>query len=256
MDIAGRRILITGAAGGLGSATARELARRGARLVLSGRNAAALDALATELDAEVVLADLTVEADVDRLCEHSADLDVLVLNAGVGADPSLPEVDLDAVDAVIDTNLRAPIHLAVTFAQHHLESGSPGALVLVGSLSGLSATPNTRMYNATKFGLRGFTLALGQDLAGTGITATHVAPGFIREAGMFADNDIELPKGVRTKAPQDVAAAVVKAITDGPAEVFVAPPELRISATFSTVAPALSAAVLRRLGAAERTAGR
>jgi uncharacterized protein len=254
VDIPGRRILVTGASGGLGAAIARELARRNADLVLSGRNRAALESLAVETGGEVLVADLCDRADVDRLTDEVKGFDVLVLNAGTGGDPPLPQVEPADVDASIDTNLRAPMLMSLAFAQHHVTEGRPGALVLIGSLSGLSPTPNTRLYNATKFGLRGFSLAIRQDLDGTGVTVTHVAPGFIRDAGMFASSGMELPPGVRTKAPRDVAMGVVRAIESGPAEIFVSPTELRLGATFAGLAPGLSAALLKRTGAADRKA--
>jgi uncharacterized protein len=256
MEIRGSRILLTGASGGLGAAIARELGRRRGELILTARRRELLEALAAETAAEVVVADLADRDDVDELIELSTGVDVLVLNAGIGDDGPLEEVEVADIDRVIDVNLRAPIQMAVAFAQHKLEEGTPGQIVLVGSLSGLAATPNTRMYNATKFGLRGFSLALRQDLDGTRVGVTLVAPGFIRDAGMFADNDIELPPGVRTKSPQDVADGVVKAIEANPAEVFVSPIELRLGATLSTVAPGLSAAIQRRAGVADRTAQR
>ncbi len=256
MDIRGRRILLTGASGGLGIATARELARRGADLVITARRKDLLDDLAAETGAEVVVADLGRRGDVDHLIDLSYGVDVVVLNAGIGGDGPLDEVTADGIDAVIDVNLRAPIQMAVAFAQHKLEERTPGQVVLVGSLSGLAATPNTRMYNATKFGLRGFALSFRQDLDGSGVGVTLVAPGFIRDAGMFAENGMDLPPGVRTKSPQDVADGVVKAIESNPAEVYVSPIELRLGAAFSTVAPSLSAAIQRRAGVADRTAQR
>jgi uncharacterized protein len=254
VDIPGRRILVTGASGGLGFAIARELARRNADLVLSGRNREALESLAVETGGEVLVADLCDRADVDRVTQQVEGFDALVLNAGSGGDPPLAQVDPADVDASIDTNLRAPMLMSIAFAQHHLTAGRPGAIVTIGSLSGLGPTPNTRLYNATKFGLRGFSLAIRQDLDDTGVTVTHVAPGFIRDAGMFAASGMELPPGVRTKTPRDVALAVVKAIESGPAEIFVSPAELRLGATFAGVAPGLSAAILKRSGAADRKA--
>lgn len=256
MDINGSRILVTGASGGLGGAVARELARRGAHLVLTARRREVLDDLAKETGAEVVVADLAERADVVRLNAVAATADVLVLNAGVGGDLSVTAESADHVDAMIDVNLRSPIQMAVAFAQHHLEAATPAQIVLVGSLSGLAATPNTRMYNATKFGLRGFTHALRQDLDGTGIGVSLVSPGFIRDAGMFADGGVDLPPGVRTKPPQDVALGVVRAIEANPTEVFVSPVELRLAATFATVAPGISAMVQRRVGAADMKSGR
>ncbi len=252
MELRGKRIVLTGASGGLGHAAARALAVHGAHLVLTARREATLRDLAAEIDAEVVVADLTDRADVARLAALAADADGLVANAGVGADRPVAEVTVDEIDAVIDVNLRAPVVLATAFAQAHLRSGTPGQLVLIGSLSGLAASPESRLYNATKFGLRGYALALRQDLAPHGIGVTHVAPGFIRDAGMFHDGDIDLPKGVRTKSPADVGDAVVHALQANPTEVFVSPLELRLSATLATVAPAFSARVQAKLDAAGR----
>jgi short-subunit dehydrogenase len=252
MELGYRQVVVTGAAGGIGAATCRLLARHGARLVLTGRNQRALDQLAAELGGEVVVADLMCDDDVARLADVAAGADALVLNAGVGHDPPLADVAPADIDAVLATNLRAPMVLATAFAQAHLAAATPGAIVMVGSVAGVTTTPGTRLYNATKFGLRGFALSLHQELHGTGITATHVAPGFIRDAGMFADSGMELPPGVRTSTPDAVATAVMRAIRRGSAEVFVAPTELRLAATLSSVAPAVGAAVLRRLGAGTR----
>jgi short-subunit dehydrogenase len=124
-------------------------------------------------------------------------------------------------------------------------------VVFIGSLSGLAPTPDTRMYNATKFGLRGFALSLREDMVDTGVGVSIVEPGFIRDAGMFAASGTQLPSGVRTKSPEDVAAGVLRAIADDVAELFVAPVELRLAATLATVAPALSSRVQQRLGTRE-----
>ena len=256
MQIQGSSVLLTGASGGLGEAIARDLASRGAKLVLTARRAEVLERLAGEIDAEVLVADLSNRADVERVAARAATCDVLVANAGVGNDSTLEELDEDEIDFVLEVNLRAPIVLAHAFAKAKISADHQGAIVLVGSLAGLAATPGTRMYNATKFGLRGFSLAFSQELEGTGVTCSLVAPGFIRDAGMFHDGGVQLPSGVRTKSPQDVAAGVVTAITKAPAEVFVSPVELRLASTFATVAPGLSATIQRKLGVADRVADR
>jgi len=252
MEINGASILVTGASGGLGAAMVRELAGRGAHLVVTARNVALLDQLAAETGAEVVVADLADRADVERLAARAASCDVLVCNAGIGSDGPLAELTEAAIDRSIEVNLRSPIVLSHAFAQAKVAAGKPGQIVLVGSLSGLAASPGTRMYNATKFGLRGFALSFRQDLDGTGVGVSHVLPGFIRDAGMFADGDIDLPPGVRTKTPADVAAGIVRAITRNPAEVYVSPTELRLASTLGGLAPALSAAIQRKLGVADR----
>lgn len=253
MDLRNANVLLTGASGGLGDAIAVELHRRGAALTVTARRRDRLEDLSARTGAEVVVADLADRADVDMLCERAAVADVLIANAGIGGDGEITELTTEEIDRFLDVNLRAPIVMATAFAQAHDRSGTPGHIVTIGSLSGLAATPGTRMYNATKFGLRGFSLALRQDLAPLDIGVTHVAPGFIRDAGMFAENEIELPPGVRTKSPEDVGRAVADAVEKNSGEVFVAPTELRALSTFSTIAPGISAAVQRRMDVAERT---
>ena len=254
MEIRGSRIMVTGASGGLGQATARTLAKRGAHLVVTARRESLLSELAADTGAEIVVADLADPADVQRLEAMQAELDVLVANAGTGSDSRITKVTDDEIDFSIDVNLRAPIKLAICFAQTHIEASRPGQIVLVGSLSGLAASPESRMYNATKFGLRGFSLSLRQDVAEHSIGVTHLAPSFIRDAGMFADGGVELPKGVRTKSPADVAAGVVKAIESNPSEVYVSPIELKLTSKFATIAPNLSARIQKMIGAADRAA--
>ena len=250
MEISGSTVLLTGASGGLGQAIGRALSSAGAHLVVTARNTAQLDALAADTGAEVIVADLCDRTDVERLAARSDGIDILVANAGTGADLLLPDDTPDNIDRVIDVNLRSPMQLATAFAQRKLATGRPAHVVFVGSLSGLAATPNTRLYNATKFGLRGFALSLREDLIGTGIGVSIVEPGFIRDAGMFANSEIALPRGVRTKSPADVARGVINAIEQDRGEVFVAPLELRLSATLATVAPAFSSRVQRAIDTA------
>lgn len=248
-------MLVTGATGGLGHAIAGALATAGAQLVVTGRRADVLDDLARRVEAEPLVADLADRADLDRVAEVARGVDVLVANAGLGGDSSIDEVTTDEIDSVIDVNLRAPVVLATAFAQAHLEAGTSGQIVMMGSLAGLAASPRSRLYNATKFGLRGYTLALRQDLADRGIGVTLVAPGFIRDAGMFHDGTIDLPSMTRTKTPGDVAAGVLRAIRQNPAEVFVSPVELRMAATLATIAPRISERVQKRIDAAGRQGG-
>lgn len=252
MDINGSTILLTGASGGLGLATARHLAAQGASLVISARNERVLDELASEIDAEVVVADLADRGDVERLAARAATCDVLVANAGIGGDPDLSDLTTSDIDQSLEVNLRSPIVLSHEFVKAKAAAGHRGQIVLIGSLAGLAASPGTRLYNATKFGLRGFALSFRQEAEPLGVGVSLVAPGFIRDAGMFADGDIDLPSGVRTKTPHDVAVAVSKAITRNPTEVFVSPAELRLMSTIGTVAPGLSALVQRKLGVSDR----
>ncbi len=103
-----------------------------------------------------------------------------------------------------------------------------GHLVFMGSLAGKAASPASSLYNATKFGLRGFALALREDLRDAGVGVSVIMPGFISDAGMFADSGVKLPPGVGTRTPEQVAAAVLRAVEQNRAEVTVAPLPIRL----------------------------
>jgi uncharacterized protein len=249
LTLAGATALVTGVTGGLGSAIAFALRDRGAGLIVSGRRAEALRSLGGELDARTVVADLTVRADLDRLAAEALDagVDVVVANAALPASGLLSDLTADEIDRMLEVNLRAPIMLAHGLAPAMVDRGR-GHLVFVSSLSGRAAAPASSLYSATKFGLRGFALALRQDLAPHGVGVSLVSPGFIRDAGMFAETGVKLPPGTGTRTPDDVAAAVIRAIEQDRAEVDVAPVALRAGATFASLAPQLAASVSRLAG--------
>ena len=247
MNLAGRSALVTGATGGLGAAIARALAARGASLLLSGRRAAVLEPLAAALGARAVACDLSDPAAVDWLAEESAHVDVLVANAALPASGHLISFSQEEIDRALAVNLRAPIALARRLVEPMMARRS-GHLVFLSSLSGKAASPGGSVYSATKFGLRGFALALREDLRPYGIGVSVVFPGFVRDAGMFHDSGARLPAWVGTRTPQDVGAAVVRAIERNRAEVDVAPLSLRAGAAAGGLAPALVAAAQRRLG--------
>jgi uncharacterized protein len=254
VQLGGATTLLTGATGGLGQAIARALAARGALLVLTGRRVEVLEPLASELGARALAADLSTAAGVDRLLEDAGPIDVLVANAGLPAAGRLRTFSVEEIDRALAVNLRAPVVLARALGDGMIERRS-GHMVFVSSLSGKAASGGGSVYSATKFGLRGFALALREDLQRYGVGVSVVLPGFIREAGMFAESGVRLPPGVGTRSPQDVAAAVVSAIERNRAEVEVAPVGLRLGTAVAAVAPALSAAVSRRLGS-DRIAAR
>jgi short-subunit dehydrogenase len=130
-----------------------------------------------------------------------------------------------------------------------------GHLVFVSSLSGKAPSPRSAIYAATKFGLRGFALCLRADLVGTGVGVSIVAPGFIREAGMFADSGAKPPPGMGTSTPREVAAAVVKAIERNKVEVAVAPLQTRALAHLGLASPRVAMLAISG-GAAGKTADR
>ena len=163
-------------------------------------------------------------------------IDVLVANAALPASGRLDSFSPEEIDRALDVNLRAPMQLARALVPHMVERGT-GHLVFISSLSGKFASAGASVYNATKFGLRGFGFALHEELRGTGVGVTTVFPGFIREAGMFADSGVELPRGVGSRRPEDVARAVITGIDKDRAEVDVAPRSLAFGARMFGFAP-------------------
>ncbi|MGA2470833.1 MAG: SDR family NAD(P)-dependent oxidoreductase [Solirubrobacteraceae bacterium] len=246
-QIAGARTLLTGATGGIGSRLAWRLASEGAKLVLTGRREAALDALAAALGADTIVADLSDADQLERLIAQVGAIDLLVANAALPGSGRLAQLELDDIDRAIAVNLRAPIVLARELGARMTERRA-GHMVFVGSLSSKAATPGSSLYNATKFGLRGFALALRAELARSGVGVSLVLPGFVSEVGMFADSGVELPRGVGTSRPDEVTDALVGAIRHNRGEVVVAPLGMRAGATFASFAPELAARATRLAG--------
>jgi short-subunit dehydrogenase len=242
MELAGRIALLTGATGGLGRAIAAALAERGAMLALSARSAEALEALAAELPGDghrALPADLAEPGAAETLAAEAGEVDVLIANAGLPGAGLLTDFASEEVTRALRVNLEAPMLLARALYPPMLERGS-GHLVFVSSLSGKVASPRTSVYNATKFGLRGFALGMRTDLSPRGVGVSLVTPGFVREAGMFADSGAKPPPGMGTTTPDRVGAAVVKAIERDKVEIVVAPLPLRAVSHFGLATPGIS----------------
>ncbi|MCZ8379983.1 SDR family NAD(P)-dependent oxidoreductase [Mycobacterium sp. CPCC 205372] len=253
VDLAGARVLLTGATGGIGQALATEFAARGSRVILTGRRADVLEPLADHIGGRAVPADLTDRAAVEHLMRAVGEIDVLIANAALPATGFLSDYSVDQVDRVLDVNLRAVIVLA-KWAAERMVARRRGHMVFVSSLSGKTASSQASLYNATKFGMRGFALALRADMRPHNVGVSTIFPGYISDAGMFADSGATLPRGIATRSPLDVARAAVRAIEDNRAEVDVAPRGLRTVALLGGAIPDLAAALQRRLGADRITA--
>jgi uncharacterized protein len=179
-------------------------------------------------------------------------VDVLVANAALPATGMLTDLSQSQIDQLLEVNLRAPIALARGFAPSMVDRRH-GHLVFISSLSGRVASPYGSIYSAAKFGLRGFALGIRQDLRPHGVGVSVVMPGFISDAGMFADANVRLPPGVGTRTPDQVARGVLTAVERNRAEVDVAPFGLRLGVTVGSVAPELAATV-QRLSGGDRVA--
>ena len=250
MELRGQKALVTGATGGLGHAIARALAERGARVVVTGRRAEVLEPLAEEIGGRAVAADLSEPDAVDRLLAEAGEVDVLVANAGLPASGRIDDYSVEQIDRALAVNLRAPVLMAHALGPKMAERGR-GHMVFMSSMSGKVATKASALYAATKFGLRGFAMGLRQDLDGTGVGVSAVFPGPVSDAGMFAETGVEMPWFARPRSPEDVAAAVVRAIDRNRAEIDVAPMTMRVAGRAIGVAPNAVLRIGSRIGADE-----
>jgi short-subunit dehydrogenase len=248
-DLIGGRVLVTGATGGLGHAIARAFAARGASLVLTGRRSDVLEPLAAETGGRAVACDLADHDAVARLADDIGPVDVFVSNAGLPGSGELTDYTGEQVDRALDVNLRAPMQLARLLVPGMQERGA-GHLVFVSSLAGKVPTGGASVYAATKFGLRGFAGSLRDDLRDGGVGVSTVFPGFVSDAGMFADTGVSLPGYVKLTTAGAVADGVLDAVRRNRAEVDVMPFSQRLSALAGMVAPELTSRVSRRLGSA------
>ena len=253
VNLGGRTALVTGASGGLGHAIARALTRRGAHVVLTARRAEVLEALAAETGGRALACDLSDRSALERLVEEAGPVDVLVANAGIPGSGRIDSFTVEQIDRALDINLRAPMVIARLLCEGMAARGS-GQIVFVSSLNGKAGAVGTSVYAATKFGLRGFAQGLREDMRPRGVGVSTVFPGFIRDAGMFAESGAKLPSYVGTKTPEDVGDAVVRAIERDRSEIDVAPLSMRLGTAFASLAPEVAARVQRRLGASELAA--
>ena len=249
MLIEGSRALVTGATGGLGQAIARGLHERGAHLLLSGRREDALNGIAASFErADTFVADLSSAEAARDLVARAGRIDVLVANHALPASGRLDDYGEEQIDRAIDVNLRAPIHMAHAVLPQMQERRS-GHMVFISSLSGKIASGGASMYAATKFGLRGFATSLHAELDRDGIGVTTVFPGFISDAGMWADSGLEMRKGVSLRSPEQVADAVVKGIESNRSEIDVAPLTLRAGAWAAGISQSAVQRIQRVAGA-------
>jgi short-subunit dehydrogenase len=217
-----RVAVITGASRGIGAETARRLAKLGYSLVLSARSAAALEELAQEfrksgVEVAVVLADVKDRAQLRALASETLSrfgrVDVVLHNAGV-VHPGVRVENLtdEQLNSILNTNLIAPIELTREFLPTMISQKS-GYFGFVGSVGGHIPLPTASIYSTTKFGMRGFAMALRREVRGHGIHVCLISPGYIKTE--LTDEVWDIMKGypMAMGSVDSVAAAIVKSIS-------------------------------------------
>jgi NADP-dependent 3-hydroxy acid dehydrogenase YdfG len=224
--ITGKVVAITGASSGIGEATARLLAERGAAVVLGARRTERLDLLANEIrdhggQAVASATDVTVQADLERLVALAVDnfgrLDVLVSNAGVSKIGPMTDLDVDGWSAMIDVNVRGVLH-GIAAALPVFRKQGAGHFVTTVSTAGLRIAPTQAVYAATKNAVRTLLEGLRQESTDGVIRTTSVSPGYVRTELADSIDNAEVRDQIRRGmdefaiAPEAVARAITFAI--------------------------------------------
>jgi short-subunit dehydrogenase len=219
-----RTVVITGASAGIGLACARQFARAGANVVAVARGAVELENTRAELarlgPVLAIVADVADPTAPERIVSGTlaqfGALHVLVNNAGMHARGQFGDQHGDDLAAMVDVNLRAPILLTRQALPHLIASGH-GAVVNVASLAGKVPTAGGVVYSATKFGVRAFSMALADELRGTGVTVSCVSPGPVDTQFIMAELDTvsDLTMSQPLVTADQVAALVLASALDG-----------------------------------------
>ncbi len=259
MDLRGKNALLTGASRGLGPYIARAFAEKGVNLALTARTVDAVEATAKEVSelgvkAVAISVDVTDQAGRKRLLEGAVaangPIDILINNAGIEWICEYARLSPEQIEQMIQTNLVAPLILSRLVLPQMIARGS-GHVVMMSSLGGRKGSPYSATYAATKAGLIEWTSGMREELRGTGVSASVICPGFVSDAGMFAEYGKRAPRLVGESTPEQVADAVVRAVERDIAEITVNPGPKRLMQIANAISPGAVSWTLRRFGVYE-----
>lgn len=226
--------LVTGATRGIGRAIAVMLAKAGANVVICGRDAAAVDKTIRELSAETAgkvkgkAADVRLHAEVAELFrfidQEFGGLDVVVNNAGVGVFKPISELSIEDWEYTIGTNLTGVFHCCREALMRFSQRGG-GQIVNISSLAGKNPFAGGAAYNASKFGLNGFSEAVMLDTRSDNVRVSYVMPGSV--ATEFNHREVSAEDSWKI-APEDVAE-IVQLVLSVPERTLISRVEVRPS---------------------------
>jgi NAD(P)-dependent dehydrogenase (short-subunit alcohol dehydrogenase family) len=214
-SLSGYTALVTGATGGLGRASAHQLARDGAELIVHGRDAARGHRVVAEITeaggkARFIAADLSTVDGAQQLVTEAGQIDVLVNNAGFSSWGATAEFDVSQFDAMYASNVRAPFILVAGLAPGMVERGR-GSIINIGSMAGTIGLASGAAYGATKAALAGLTRSWAAEYSDTGVRINTVAPGPVYtrpEARELFDTLGQTTAMRRAAQPEEIAEVV------------------------------------------------
>lgn len=216
----GKTAIVTGASAGIGAAIAKELASKGANIVLAARRMDKLNEVKNEITeitnrkvkVIAVQADVSVKNDVNQLVEQAqtelGNVDILVNNAGQMLSATVQSGQVEEWEKMIDVNIKGVLY-SVHAVLPSMLSRSSGHIINIASVSGLEVTKTSTVYSATKHAVRVISQGLEKELARTGVRITNISPGMV-DTSLSSDNNWN---GRKKLDPTDIAKAVVYAVT-------------------------------------------
>ena len=254
MNFNGRRILLTGAAGGIGMELASQLLDENAHVLLTGRDRLALQGVASLLGrnsnrAAVFTADLTKDTDRAALCAFATQwrggIDMIINNAGVSDFTLLERQSAESMQMALLVNLLAPMDLCRQLLPHLCRTGD-AHIVNIGSVFGSIGFAGNAVYCATKFGMRGFSEALRRELAHSNVRVHYFAPRATRtKFNARQVDELNAALGNSSDPPELVARVIVAALRSDRLELVVGWPE-QLFARLNAVLPRLVDVALRK----------
>jgi len=250
VQLSGTVAVLTGAAHGLGRATAHALARRGVTVVAAGLDDAALADVATAVGGSYLPLDVRDPAHADDLVKHALErhgrLDIVVANAGIGHAGEVAQMTPERICDLVDINVRAPMLLTRAALTPMLDQGA-GAIVLISSIAAGTLVPRESVYSATKAAVEAFAEPLREELRGSGVRVCTVAPAVVATGFFDGRGEPYTRRFPRPVTAEVVAEAVVRAVEQDRPHTVV-PRWLGIAPRVRGIAPSLYRTLARRFG--------